>query len=562
MKNITFFKAQGIHDSFPERFSAVELAEHGVYSASEEDADFIVGAILEDLVPFITKHRSSKLYCIWCDEPLWSNVFTILEKPQYFYKDGQFYDYWVPDSASILVMNCFTADVYFTNHHFLSSSYYLDINCLKNISKRKMFSAGLPKSERKIAAIHSYRNAGKWNFKSDSYGIRSICNLRSCVALEGSIFGHVDIYGSNWPIKGISKEDSRWVDDPWKIKMQHLKNYFFALCFENCIAPNYVTEKIWHAIAAGVLPIYYAGASHTIYRDFPKGSFIDFADFHDPISCWEFVDSISTEEYDRRLKLCIDVLESCINRSHEGSVPKQYQLLALTSRLKACLTTNKNTPVSKTFSNIDWQALLGKDSPVILDIGANDGGTTAAFISRMPKSRIFSFEPDPRPILRFKDKLAGSLRNASVELFEGVLSDSEGHITFYQSEGSNPEVNWYEGGWDLSGSIKKPKEHTKLMPTITFSNSIKVPTTTLDQWILGKDIDVVDLAWIDVQGAELNVIMGARKTLSRIRYMHVEYSEHEMYEGQMDIPELIALLPDFEVMQVYSGDVLLKNKLL
>src|ERR1700749_4575302 len=58
--------------------------------------------------------------------------------------------------------------------------------------------------------------------------------------------------------------------------------------------------------------------------------------------------------------------------------------------------------------------LIGKDDPVILEIGANVGQTTEEFLREMPSARIFCFEPEPRAIAKFK----GRISSPNVTLFE------------------------------------------------------------------------------------------------------------------------------------------------
>jgi 2-O-methyltransferase len=91
---------------------------------------------------------------------------------------------------------------------------------------------------------------------------------------------------------------------------------------------------------------------------------------------------------------------------------------------------------------------------------------------------IYCFEPDPRAIDRFKEKVG---ENPNVKLFEIALSDKNGSICFYQSSGvyENYATEMPEG-WDLSGSIRQPKNHLKVYPTVKFSQSITVDTKTLD----------------------------------------------------------------------------------
>ena len=114
-------------------------------------------------------------------------------------------------------------------------------------------------------------------------------------------------------------------------------------------------------------------------------------------------------------------------------------------------------------------------------------------------------------------------------------------------------------GWDLSGSIKKPKLHLITHPSITFDQSITVKTSTLDDWCNDHSIEVIDFIWMDVQGAELDIFRGGKNALSKTRFIYTEYSNIEIYEGQANLPELLKHLKNFKIIIRYQNDVLLKN---
>jgi hypothetical protein len=40
----------------------------------------------------------------------------------------------------------------------------------------------------------------------------------------------------------------------------------------------------------------------------------------------------------------------------------------------------------------------------------------------------------------------------------------------------------------------------------------------------------------------------------------MEYCESELYEGEINLNKILELMPNFEVVEDYNGDVLLKNK--
>lgn len=196
--------------------------------------------------------------------------------------------------------------------------------------------------------------------------------------------------------------------------------------------------------------------------------------------------------------------------------------------------------------------------PTILDIGCNDGTHTLWLHSIFKNAVLYCFEPDPRAIQRFK-KLVG--RSDSITLFEMVLSDRNGEVRFYQSNGRRDasQAEIMPEGWDLSGSIRQPKEHLNIHPWVGFEKQITVASTTLDSWCEAQDIDHIDLIWMDVQGAEIDVFRGAEKTLARTRYIYTEYSNLELYKGQYNLRRLMRHLKHYEIVARYPTDVLLRN---
>ena len=52
------------------------------------------------------------------------------------------------------------------------------------------------------------------------------------------------------------------------------------------------------------------------------------------------------------------------------------------------------------------RALVGRDDPVIIEIGANCGQTTVELLKAMPGVTIHAFEPDPRAIAKFRKLLS------------------------------------------------------------------------------------------------------------------------------------------------------------
>jgi 2-O-methyltransferase len=216
------------------------------------------------------------------------------------------------------------------------------------------------------------------------------------------------------------------------------------------------------------------------------------------------------------------------------------------------------------FPHPDWPRLIGKKSPLILDVGSNDGGSSYAFFKVFPLARIFAFECEPRAIDRFLIRLNQNPDFAErTVLIQKAVSKSAGVQRFFCSDGFNPNLPWYESGWDLSGSLKEPiSQHHIGLDTVFFERHIEVPVTSLDECarelkFLTDEYPLVDLLWIDVQGAELDVFRGARDLLKVTKFIHCECMKTEVYKGQPQAEELLKELGlSFKLLARYDNDLL------
>jgi len=202
--------------------------------------------------------------------------------------------------------------------------------------------------------------------------------------------------------------------------------------------------------------------------------------------------------------------------------------------------------------------LLGKVDPIIFEIGCNDGSHTIEFLQAFPKSRIFCFEPDRRAIHRFKQ----NINDSRVILLPCAIGSVDGTTRFFPSGGnplSKPDPK-FPLDWDLSGSIHPPLNHLQEVPGVTFSNQEDVPIRRLDSVVRELGIEKIDLIWADVQGAEADLISGGRQTLRKTSYLYTEYSDKELYAGQINLNQLRVLLPEFKMIKKFANDVLFKNK--
>lgn len=196
------------------------------------------------------------------------------------------------------------------------------------------------------------------------------------------------------------------------------------------------------------------------------------------------------------------------------------------------------------------------ESPTILEIGCNDGTDTLRLAGLFQHPTIHCFEPERRAINRFREHIPED--HPHISLHEFALSDMDGEQSFFPSAGRDSEL--LPKGWDMSGSLRRPAEHMEIHEGIEFGPPVTVPTRRLDSWLREQNIDHIDFIWMDVQGAEQDVLKGAGEMLPQVDFIYTEYSQQEIYEGQLDLQKILNLLPEFIVERRLAGDVLLRNK--
>lgn len=160
------------------------------------------------------------------------------------------------------------------------------------------------------------------------------------------------------------------------------------------------------------------------------------------------------------------------------------------------------------FSKYNFQAItifntyLKQDSSCI-DIGANVGNVLREIIHAAPDGQHLAFEPIPNLFNHLQKKYGNK-----VKLYNCALSDQEGQTEFHYYR-NNPALSGFKERKNL-GANGTPHCSLSVEHNIL---KLKVETKTLDSFI-SPDIHI-DLIKIDVEGAELQVLQGAIKTLKR-----------------------------------------------
>jgi FkbM family methyltransferase len=179
--------------------------------------------------------------------------------------------------------------------------------------------------------------------------------------------------------------------------------------------------------------------------------------------------------------------------------------------------------------NVTWfmdRIVKSYELPVMADIGANCGYYSTRYAGNCKK--VFAFEPvsDTYKILNANIKRNG-IRN--VKAIKCGLSDSAGYarINLYNSSGNN---SIFERNVPSDHTLKKIGEEV-------------VRLSSLDDLVECGEIAAPDIIKIDVEGAELQVLKGAEKTISKWRpTIIMEYSENTSVDAGYSKTALLTAL--------------------
>lgn len=192
--------------------------------------------------------------------------------------------------------------------------------------------------------------------------------------------------------------------------------------------------------------------------------------------------------------------------------------------------------------------LFSKTAPItIFDVGACDALDSIRYARLFPYARVFAFEPRPDNIALAHD-FCNKFNCSHITIVPYALSDRCGFSVLHLSEGRpcnalaerSPE-------WDFgnkSSSLLAPDmaqihEH---WPWLQFNRTLNVPTITVDEYCDSQSISCIDFMHLDVQGAELLILNGAKKYLHTIKALWLEVSNTQFYHSQPVAAELESFL--------------------
>lgn len=155
----------------------------------------------------------------------------------------------------------------------------------------------------------------------------------------------------------------------------------------------------------------------------------------------------------------------------------------------------------------------------VLDIGANIGYTASVFARAIDAGRkVYAFEPDDAAFKTLVNVIGRRRLSGAVEAIHSAVGAVEGELSFWHNQAHAADHRV------VTDKLRTTGLDDRLVAT--------VPVTSMDAFVTARRIERVAFIKIDVQGYELAVCEGMRRTLEAFPHACVcfEYAPRSMAE--------------------------------
>ena len=184
--------------------------------------------------------------------------------------------------------------------------------------------------------------------------------------------------------------------------------------------------------------------------------------------------------------------------------------------------------------------LKNLDCRTVVDVGANRGQFALVARRCFPQALILSIEPLAVPAARFRQILG---KDSRVLLSQAAVGNVSGKTTIHVSRED-----------DSSSLLPITARQTALFPGTAEARTQTVRIGRLSEFVDAQSIEPPALLKLDVQGYELEALRGCAGLIDRFRYVYVECSFVELYQGQALATEVIGWLGEqgFQLRGVHN----------
>lgn len=184
----------------------------------------------------------------------------------------------------------------------------------------------------------------------------------------------------------------------------------------------------------------------------------------------------------------------------------------------------------RVLAGAEHRRVLAREIDTVVDIGANRGQFALAARRWAPNARVIAFEPLAGPAAVFRRVFAG---DAKVILHQAAIGPSPARQAMHVSAKE-----------DSSSLLPISDAQVAMFPGTQEAGTVEVRVARLDEFLSPDDLPALALLKLDVQGFELDALMGCESLLDRFDWVYCECSYVELYTGQKLVDEVSVWLAE------------------
>lgn len=162
-----------------------------------------------------------------------------------------------------------------------------------------------------------------------------------------------------------------------------------------------------------------------------------------------------------------------------------------------------------------------RQGSVLIEAGGFDGQDTSRLLGLLVPERVIVVEPHPDLAQALRHRFSGERRITVIEAALGSGTEPSAQL-FTFGVGQDPHG---------SSSLLAPELVANLHPEVGLEGLLEVPLLTLRSLLENEAATSVGLLWLDVQGAELDVLKSAEDLIQVVEVIHLEVSMTRNYSN-------------------------------
>lgn len=179
------------------------------------------------------------------------------------------------------------------------------------------------------------------------------------------------------------------------------------------------------------------------------------------------------------------------------------------------------------------------ESNIIIDVGGNIGQTALMVANKIGKDGlVYAFEPYPPTYEKFINNLSLNPKINNIKIYPIGIGKNLMNLDMFQDCITN------------SGANRVVYNHQKDLPGLH-----NVTINSLDTFVRQEDMPKIDLIKIDVEGFEMNVLLGAIQTLKKYKPgLYIEIDDDNLKKQGSSSKEVINFLKELGYI-IYSKHI-------